>query len=92
MHIKKFLFHLVLMGLIAGGPTILGSLIGGFAYSAALGIFFLAIGSGAIFDVSFDILHYMAKGKWLSIFTVTNVLGFLVGLLIIYLTGFLVLG
>ena len=92
MHIKKFLFHLVLMGLIAGGPTILGSLIGGFAYSAALGIFFLAIGSGAIFDVSFDILHYMAKGKWLSIFTVTNVLGFLLGLLIIYWTGFLVLG
>jgi zinc transporter, ZIP family len=92
MHIKKFLFHLVLMGLIAGGPTIFGTLIGGFAYSAALGVLFLAIGAGAIFDVSFDILHYMAKGKWLSIFTITNVVGFLIGLLVIYWTGFLVLG
>ena len=80
------------MGLIAGAPTILGALIGGFSYSAAFGVFFLAIGSGAIFDVSFDILHRMAKGKWLSIFTVTNVFGFLAGLLIMYATGFLVLG
>jgi zinc transporter, ZIP family len=92
MHIKNFLFHLVIMGLIAGAPTILGSLIGGFAYSAALGVLFLAIGAGAIFDVSFDILHFMAKGKWLSIFTVTNVFGFLIGLSVIYATGFLVLG
>ncbi|MBI3035103.1 metal transporter [Candidatus Woesearchaeota archaeon] len=56
------------------------------------GVFFLAIGAGAIFDVSFDILEQMAKGSWLSIFTFTNVLGFLAGLLIMYLTGFLVLG
>ena len=90
--IKNFLFHLVLMGLIAGAPTIAGALIGGFAFSAALGVFFLAIGSGAIFDVSFDILEQMAKGSWLSIFTITNVLGFLAGLLIMYATGFLVLG
>ena len=90
--IKHFLFHLILMGLIAGAPTILGALIGGFAYSPALGVLFLAIGSGAIFDVSFDITNSMRKGKWLSIFTVTNVLGFLAGLLIMYGTGFLVLG
>ena len=90
--IKHFLFHLVMMGLLAGAPTIMGALIGGFAFSAALGVFFLAIGSGAIFDVSFDILEQMAKGNWLSIFTFTNVLGFLAGLLVMYLTGFLVLG
>ncbi|MBI2650106.1 ZIP family metal transporter [Candidatus Woesearchaeota archaeon] len=88
--IKNFLLHLIVMGVIAGAPTIIGTLIGGFAFSAALGVFFLAIGSGAIFDVSFDILEQMAKGQWLSIFTVTNVLGFLVGLLVMYLTGFLV--
>lgn len=90
--IKTFLFHLVLMGIIAGTPTIIGALIGGFSYSAAFGVFFLAIGAGAIFDVAFDIVNQMAKGQWLSIFTITNVLGFLAGLLVIYATGFLVLG
>ena len=90
--IRLFISHLIAMGLIAGAPTILGTLIGGFSYSAAIGVFFLAIGSGAIFDVSFDIVNKMAKGKWLSIFTITNVLGFLAGLLIMYATGFLVLG
>jgi len=90
--IKHFIPHLILMGLIAGAPTIIGTLIGGFAYSAAMAVFFLAIGSGAIFDVSFDIMNYMKKEKWISLFTVTNVLGFLAGLLIMYLTGFMVLG
>lgn len=90
--IRHFLFHLIMMGLLAGMPTIIGTLIGGFSYSVALGVFFLAIGAGAIFDVAFDIMNQMAKGQWLSIFTVTNVLGFLAGLLIMYATGFLVLG
>ena len=90
--ISNFLLHLVAMGLLAGIPTILGALVGGFSYSAMLGVFFLAIGAGAIFDVAFDIINQMAKGQWLSIFTVTNVLGFLTGLLIMYATGFLVLG
>ena len=90
--IKHFIPHLILMGLIAGAPTIIGTLIGGFAYSAAIAVFFLAIGSGAIFDVSFDIMNYMKKEKWISLFTVTNVLGFLAGLLIMYFTGFMVLG
>ena len=78
--------------MIAGAPTIIGTLIGGFSYSATFGVLFLAIGAGAIFDVAFDILHSMAKGKWLSLFTVPNVVGFLAGLLVMYFTGFLVLG
>lgn len=90
--INVFFMHLIIMGLIAGAPTIVGALIGGFAYSAAIGVFFLSIGAGAIFDVVFDITDRMANGKWLSIFTVTNVLGFMSGLLVMYATGFLVLG
>ena len=80
-----------MVGLLAGAPTILGSLVGGFAYSPVYGVLFLAIGAGAIFDVTFDILHYMAKGRWNSLFTVTNALGFFVGLLLMYVTGILVL-
>lgn len=89
---RNIIVHLVGMGVIAGAPTILGTLIGGFSYGPALGVFFFAIGAGAIFDVAFDITRHLAgeKGKWLSIFTVSNVIGFLVGLLIMYLTGFLV--
>lgn len=90
--IRLFLAHLVMMGLLAGAPTILGTLIGGFSYSAAIAVLFLSIGAGAIFDVAFDILHQMAEEQWLSIFTVTNALGFLAGLLIMYVTGFWVVG
>jgi zinc transporter ZupT len=90
--VKNFIMHLVMMGLLAGAPTIAGTLIGGFSYSAALSILFLSIGAGAIFDVAYDIMHHMAKGKWISLFTMTNVLGFIAGLLIMYVTGFLVLG
>lgn len=90
-HIKAILGHIVLMGFLAGAPTILGTIIGGFSYSALFGVFFLAIGSGAIFDVAFDILNYLKKDRWLSIFTFTNVFGFLSGLLIMYFTGFFVL-
>ncbi|MBI2658042.1 ZIP family metal transporter [Candidatus Woesearchaeota archaeon] len=90
--IQNILLHLILMGILAGAPTIIGALVGGFSYSAVFGVFFLAIGAGAIFDVAYDILGQMAKGDWTSIYTVTNVLGFLTGLLIMYGTGFLVVG
>ena len=80
------------MGLWAGAPTIIGAVVGGFAYSPILAVLFLSIGAGAIFDVAYDITHYMAKGKWTSLFTVTNVLGFMAGLLVMYATGFLVVG
>lgn len=89
--VKKFFGHIIMMGLLAGVPTVFGALIGGFAYSPVYAVLFLAIGAGAIFDVSFDILHYMAKGRWISLFSGTNVMGFLAGLLIMYATGFLVL-
>src|SRR5918993_248402 len=40
---------LIVMGLIAGVPTIVGAWIGGFLYSPIAAIIFLAIGAGAIF-------------------------------------------
>ncbi|MBL4693783.1 metal transporter [Candidatus Gracilibacteria bacterium] len=90
--ISRFFMHLVMMGLLAGAPTIIGTLIGGFAYSAVYGVFFLAVGAGAIFDVTYDIANHMAKGKWNSLFTMTNVFGIFLGLLLMYFTGVLVLG
>lgn len=90
--VRNILAHLLVLGLIAGAPTIAGTLIGGFSYSAAFAVLFLAVGSGAIFEVAFDIISQMAGGRLASILTVPNVLGFLTGLLIMYVTGFLVLG
>jgi zinc transporter, ZIP family len=89
--ISQDIHRIVLMGILAGVPTIIGSLIGGFAYTTEFALFFLAIGAGAIFDVTYDILKGMARDNWMSIFSVTNVAGFLVGLMIMYMTGFLVM-
>lgn len=87
---RKTVYHLIAMGLLAGVPTIFGSLIGGFAYSSTLAVLFLAIGVGAIFDVSYDIVAYMASKLGKGLFSPVNVLGFLSGLVIMYGTGFLV--
>lgn len=60
--IKNIIIHLILMGIIAGGPTILGTIIGGFNYFAPVAVFFLALGSGAIFEVVHDIIAQMLNG------------------------------
>lgn len=90
--IKDDLHHIICMGLLAGLPTILGSVIGGFAYTNEFALLFLAIGAGAIFEVTYDILKGTARGSWASLFTVTNVIAFLAGLVLMYLTGYLVVG
>jgi zinc transporter ZupT len=89
--IKSDIFNIILMGILAGVPTIIGTLIGGFSYSNTFALFFLALGAGAIFDVTYDIAKGLVKDNWLSIFTFTNVIGFLLGLMVMYLTGFLVM-
>jgi zinc transporter, ZIP family len=55
---KLMLRRLVLMGVIAGAPTIAGAWIGGFLYSPIATIIFLSIGAGAIFQVVYSI------GSW----------------------------
>ncbi|MBI2112145.1 ZIP family metal transporter [Candidatus Woesearchaeota archaeon] len=90
--VKNIYTHIILMGILAGVPTIFGTLIGGFSYSPTLALLFLAIGAGAILYVAFDILKHKANSQWMSLCTITNTLGFLTGLLIMYTTGFLILG
>jgi len=85
--------HLVWMGLLAGGPTIIGTWVGGFTYSDVWSVLFLAVGAGAVFQVIYQIVKTMAaqsdrNGQTLISFS--NVAGFLVGLLIMYLTGLFV--
>lgn len=82
--------HLVALGLLAGGPTILGTWLGGFTYSDIWATLFLAIGAGAIFQVVFEIARLPGREGpgWLA--TPASFVGLLAGMLIMYVTGLLV--
>ena len=83
---------LLIMGLIAGVPTILGTWLGGFLYSPIATIIFLSIGAGAIFQVVYGIgswMYHSSGGR--ALFTNASIIGgFAAGMLIMYLTGLLV--
>jgi ZIP family zinc transporter len=89
---KAGLTRLLMLGAIGGVPTIFGAWIGGFTYSPVWALLFLAIGAGAIFQVAWQIITQLSaqreRGRGLLDFT--NVLGLLVGFLIMYVTGFFV--
>lgn len=88
---RGYIKHLILLGLLAGGPTIIGAWIGGFAYSASLALIFLAIGIGAIFQVVYELVKYISRDSFDSLFNATNSAGFIVGILILYITGLFVI-
>lgn len=82
--------HLALLGLLGGGPTILGAWLGGFAYSPIWAALFLAIGAGAIFQVVFQLARLPGRGGpgWLA--APVSFAGLLVGMALMYATGLLV--
>ena len=82
--------HLFLLGLLAGGPTIVGTWIGGFVFSSLWSLIFLSIGAGAIAYVIIEIIKHMRKESAEGIFTFSNIAGFLAGMLIMYATGLFV--
>jgi zinc transporter, ZIP family len=91
--VSRMVGKLIIMGLIAGVPTIFGTWIGGFVYSPIAAIIFLSIGAGAIFQVVFLIYQGMAKaqdggGKIMS--DASIIAGFAAGMLIMYVTGLMV--
>lgn len=90
---RAMIRKLVVMGMIAGAPIIVGAWIGGFLYSPIAAIIFLSIGAGAIFQVVFAIYSWMSRAD----ITRTRILsdayalsGFAVGMGIMYATGLLV--
>jgi len=79
--------------LVAGAPAILGTWIGGFAFSPLFATLFLGIGAGAIWQVIVDVgrlLQTYAKRENEATLSWLNVGGFLLGLAIMYFTAFLV--
>jgi zinc transporter ZupT len=89
---KVELADLMKLGLIGGAPTIAGAWLGGLVYSPIWSVLFLAIGVGAIAQVTRQIARQLGKGAERErAFTTTPVLaGLLSGFAVMYVTGMLV--
>src|SRR5918995_324792 len=96
---KLMLRRLILMGVIAGAPTIAGAWIGGFLYSPIATLIFLSIGAGAIFQVVYSIGSWVLrpvdntdndKNKKIVAVNIFTIAGFAIGMVIMYVTGLLV--
>lgn len=83
----------VLLALLAGTPAMLGTWIGGYAYSPALAVLFLSLGAGAILQVIWVVGKMLVQNarqqdepavSWLNFAAIAA------GVLIMYLTAFLV--
>ena len=95
---------LIVMGIIAGAPAIVGSWIGGFLYSPLAAIIFLSIGAGAIFQVVYSIVSWIShtttgsnsssgsshRSNRKTLIDASTISGFAIGMLIMYATGLLV--
>jgi zinc transporter ZupT len=83
---------LALLGLVGGAPTIAGAWLGGFAYSPLWSVLFLALGVGAIAQVTTQILTQVAGDRpvlrYLGAGPVMG--GLATGFALMYVTGMLV--
>lgn len=82
--------RLALMGLIGGAPAILGAWIGGYTPSPFLAVLFLAIGTGAIFEVVYEIAKLIQKDTARESMPMTVFSGVLIGMLVLWVTGLLI--
>jgi zinc transporter, ZIP family len=82
--------RLALMGLIGGAPAIIGAWIGGYTPSPFLAVLFLAIGTGAIFEVVYEIAKLIQKDTARESMPMTVFSGVLTGMLLLWVTGLLI--
>jgi ZIP family zinc transporter len=83
----------LLLAALAGAPAILGTWIGGFAFSPLLAGLFLGIGAGAIWQVIVDVgrlLQRYAERVDEPLVSWQNLAGFTLGIAVMYFTAFLV--
>jgi zinc transporter ZupT len=91
---RASLRQLALLGLIGGGPTILGTWVGAFTYSTPLSLLFLGVGAGAIFQVVRILARAQANGGSAldALGRGRSAAGFIAGFLLMYATSLLVAG
>ena len=87
---RPALWHLGLMGVIAGLPTVAGAWVGGFAYSPLAATFFLALGAGAIIQVIIEVGRLVQRSWPRGLFSPLNAAGLALGLLLMYGTALMV--
>ena len=80
--------NLVWLGLIGGAPAIAGAWMGAYAPSATFAALFLGIGTGAIFEVVYEIAKLLRKENKLDGMMVFW--GVLAGMLLLWVTGLLI--
>jgi ZIP family zinc transporter len=81
--------RLGLLGLIAGGPAILGAVIGGAAYNQELATFLIGVGVGAIVQVIGQLLPSIRDRQGQALYPL-SIAGLAVGAGILYITSLLV--
>jgi zinc transporter, ZIP family len=87
------LAHFLWLALLGGGPAILGTWIGGFAFSNLLAAVFLAVGAGAILQVIYEVTRLLLKDSGRSkspALSAPNLGGLLTGVAVMYATALLV--
>lgn len=85
--------HFIWLALLAGGPAILGTWVGGFAFNPVLATIFLAIGIGAILQVIWEVGKLIVQDNLAanqSVFNWVNLSGVVAGVAIMYFTAFMV--
>lgn len=82
--------NLALMGLVGGAPAIIGAWIGGFSPSPTLAVLFLAIGTGAVFEVVYEIAKLIQKDTSRDAMPLTVFSGIVAGMLLLWVTGLLI--
>ena len=83
----------VLLALLAGAPAILGTWVGGLAFSPLLAVLFLSLGAGAILQVIWEVSKLLfndARRLGQPAVSWLNFAGLTAGILVMYLTAFLV--
>ncbi len=83
--------HFLWLGLLAGVPTVFGTWIGGFTYSDLWATLFFAVGTGAIFQVVYEIAKLIGKRTEGGVGDARNLAGFVLGMAVMYVTGLFVI-
>lgn len=87
---RPSLWHFVAFGALAGGPTVLGTWAGGFAFEPAWATLAFGVAAGAIAQVVWTIARGMSQGKGLV--TAPGAVGLMAGLVVMYATALIVTG
>ena len=86
---KSSILLLVGLGVLAGIPAVFGTWIGGFTFLPFLSVMFLAIGAGALFQVSYSVLSWIREDDK-SLSSPSTVGGLILGFIILYITSIVI--